>query len=63
MLSLIIKVLQSLSVLQGICLKEWRYLIKLLTPKLAKKREKHFQEARCDYWQAKEDWKCNSTFG
>ena len=32
-------------------------------PKLAKEGEKHFQEARCDCWQAKEDWKCNSTFG
>jgi hypothetical protein len=37
MLFLIIKVLQSLSILQGICLKEWRYLIKPLTPKLAKR--------------------------
>jgi len=34
MLSLIIKVLQSLSILQGMSPKDWRYLIKPLTPKL-----------------------------
>ena len=34
-LSLIINVLQSLSILQGMCPKEWMYLIKPLTLKLA----------------------------
>jgi hypothetical protein len=36
-LSLIIKVSQSLSILQGMCLNEWRYLIKPLNPLLAKR--------------------------
>jgi hypothetical protein len=54
-LSLIIKVLQILSILQGMCLKEWRYLIKQFTPNWQKEGEKHFQEARYDCWQAKED--------
>ena len=36
-LSQIIWVLQSLSILQGMCQKEWRYLIKLVTPILAKR--------------------------
>ena len=36
-LSQIIWVLQSFSILQGTCQKEWKYLIKLVTPILAKR--------------------------
>jgi hypothetical protein len=43
MFSLIIKMLQSLSFLQGMCLKKWRYLIKPLNPNWQKRGRSTFK--------------------